>query len=374
LNGYFSGRRDVVLLRISEREVERRNHFGGALRPPRGVFCEHAGDQTFDRRRRLWPQREERRRFRGQLHLDHFAHRGAVERRLPAEHPVKNDSERIDVRTPVNTPAHSQLLRAGVMRRAHHGRNHRTGHCLSQRLSDAEVEHLDVIAAAGRIDEQDVPRFEVAVNDGFAVSLAESGGDLARDSRRATEAEPTLPQQLFVERATLQPLHDYVGDTFIGAPGVIHVNDVFMREPPGEFRLALEQLHHMLIAEGDVRLEDFEGDAAVYAGMVGVINGAHSSQSHQSVVSIFVVKSPAHQMIWVIQRQNRPVVRTQAFSRGESLLTSRTVFRGHRMRTVWDVRPLFNRKENGKWGMGNGESDLPKFTVKEDGAGDRTYA
>src|SRR5262249_26461291 len=111
-----------------------------------------------------------------------------------------------------------------------------------------------------------------------------------------------------------------------------------------------------------------------YAGMVGVINGAHSSQSHQSVDSIFVVQSPAHQMIWVIQRQNRPVVRTQAFSRGESLLTSRTVFRGHRMRTVWDVRPLFNRKENGKWGMGNGESDLPKFTVKEDGAGDMTYA
>jgi hypothetical protein len=91
----------------------------------------------------------------------------------------------------------------------------------------------------------------------FAVSLAERGGDLARDSRRAAEGKPTLPQQLFVERATLQPLHDYVSDAFIGAPGVIHVNDVFMREPPGEFRLALEQFHHMLIAEGDVRLEDF---------------------------------------------------------------------------------------------------------------------
>src|SRR5262245_52633116 len=115
-----------------------------------------------------------------------------------------------------------------------------------------------------------------------------------------------------------------------------------MREPPGEFRLALEQLHHMLIAEGDVRLEDFEGDAAVYAGMIGVINGAHSAQSHQSVDSIFVVQSPAYQMIWVVQRQNRPVVRTQAFSRGESLLTSRTVFSGHRRQTVLDVRPLFN--------------------------------
>src|SRR6266508_1455934 len=98
----------------------------------------------------------------------------------------------------------------------------------------------------------------------------------------------------------------------------------------------------MLIAEGDVRLEDFEGDAAVYAGMIGVINGAHSSQSHQSVDSIFVVQSPAHQMIWVVQRQNRPVVRTQAFSRGESLLTSRTVFRGSRRDALSDVRPLYN--------------------------------
>src|SRR5262252_1261051 len=84
--------------------------------------------------------------------------------------------------------------------------------------------------------------------------------------------------------------------------------------------------------------------------MIGVINGAHSSQSHQSVDAIFVVQSPSHQMVWVVQRQNRPVVRTQAFSRGESLLTSRTVFSGHRRQTVWDVRPLFNRKGTGRLG------------------------
>src|SRR5262245_47590250 len=60
-------------------------------------------------------------------------------------------------------------------------------------------------------------------------------------------------------------------------------------------------------------------------------------------------------MIRVVQRQNRAVVRTQAFSRGESFLTSRTVFRGHRRQTVLDVRPLFNRKESGEWGMGSGE-------------------
>src|SRR5262245_28608864 len=53
-------------------------------------------------------------------------------------------------------------------------------------------------------------------------------------------------------------------------------------------------------------------------------------------------------MIRVVQRQNRAVVRTQAFSRGESFLTSRTIFRGHRRQTVWDVRPLFNRKGNGE--------------------------
>src|SRR6516225_1747062 len=116
------------------------------------------------------------------------------------------------------------------MRRAHHGRNHRAGQCLSERLSDAEIEHLDMIAPAGRIDEHDVRRFKVAVDDVFAMSLAESGGYLARDSGRATEAEPPLPQQLFVERAPLQPLHDYVSEPFIGAPGVLHVNDVFMRE------------------------------------------------------------------------------------------------------------------------------------------------
>src|SRR5262245_36044484 len=95
--------------------------------------------------------------------------------------------------------------------------------------------------------------------------------------------------------------------------------------------------------------------------MIGVINGAHSSQSHQSIDAIFVVQSPAHQMIGVVQRQNRPVVRTQAFSRGESLLTSRTVFRGHRMRTVWDVRPLFNRKERQKDGETEGRRDRETF-------------
>src|SRR5262245_46032591 len=174
------------------------------------------------------------------------------------------------------------------MRRAHYGRNHGAGQRLSERLPDAEVKHLDVIAPAGRINEHDVRRFEVAVDDVFAVSRAERGGDLARDSGRATEIEPPLSQQLFVERAPLQPLHDYVSETLIGATGVLHVNDVFMREPPGELRLALEQLHHMPLAECDVRLEDFEGDAAVDAGMIGVINGAHSSQSHQSVDAIFV--------------------------------------------------------------------------------------
>src|SRR5262245_39373876 len=104
----------------------------------------------------------------------------------------------------------------------------------------------------------------------------------------------------------------------------------------------------MLFAERDVRLKDFEGDAAVYAGMIGVIDGAHSPQSHQSVNTIFVEQRPAHQMIWVVQRQNRAVGRTQAFSRGESFLTSRTIFRGHRRQTVLDVRPLFNRNGSGE--------------------------
>src|SRR5262245_10651235 len=61
-------------------------------------------------------------------------------------------------------------------------------------------------------------------------------------------------------------------------------------------------------------------------------------------------------MIRVVQRQNRAVVRTQAFSRGESFLTSRTIFRGHRRQTVWDVRPLFNRKGNGE-GRTRGQGD-----------------
>src|SRR5262245_33280826 len=126
------------------------------------------------------------------------------------------------------------------MRRAHYGRNHGAGQRLSERLPDDEVKHLDVIAPAGRINEHDVRRFEVAVNDVFDVSRAERGGDLARDYGRAPEAETPPPQQLFVERAPIQPLHDYVSEPFIGSPGVLHVDDVFMRKPPGELRLALE--------------------------------------------------------------------------------------------------------------------------------------
>src|SRR5262245_43972908 len=54
------------------------------------------------------------------------------------------------------------------------------------------------------------------------------------------------------------------------------------------------------------------------------------------------------------------VVRAQPFGRSESFLTSGTVFRGHRRQTVGDVRPLFNTKGSGEWGLGNGEWEWGK--------------
>ena len=70
---------------------------------------------------------------------------------------------------------------------------------------DAEVEHLDALAARD-LREEDVARFEVAVDDSLAVRVLDRLEHQVEDLQRSADGEAAADERL-VERRALEPLH-----------------------------------------------------------------------------------------------------------------------------------------------------------------------
>ena len=125
---------------------------------------------------------------------EHFERRSPLKDPLAGHEPVGDASERVDVGARVDRPVAARLFRRQVARRAANrafdgeiqlGRVTR-----SDRLDQAEVEHLDEVHFPSVTADVDVRRLDVAVHEPGLMSLGQRRARLVEPSQRHATPAP----------------------------------------------------------------------------------------------------------------------------------------------------------------------------------------
>jgi hypothetical protein len=220
--------------------------------------------------------------------LLHEHRRGVAggERRRAGEHLVAHDAQGVDVAPAVDLALAEGLLGAHVGRGAEHRADLREalGAGVEQRAPrDAEVgDHR----AAALAVEQDVVGLDVAVHDAARVRVGERVGHVGEDAADDGHRRARLPGEPRAEALAVDERHREEGD----AGALVHREDrhhVRVRETGGRLGLAQEAGAHVG-AEGEVRREHLEGDAAPEAQVAGLVHHRHGAAPHLALDLVLV--------------------------------------------------------------------------------------
>ena len=134
--------------------------------------------------------------------------------RLPCQHLVEHDAERVDVAPAVHELTRgerSRLFGRAVLQLAHEEARARHRQGLRRHpLGDAEIDDLGEQAAVPALPDEDIVGRDVAVNDPLGVDLREAGQDLARDVQGLRGGNRPVPAHPFLERHAVDELPDHV--------------------------------------------------------------------------------------------------------------------------------------------------------------------
>jgi hypothetical protein len=204
----------------------------------------------------------------------------APEGPLPGHHLVEHGTEAEDVRTMIDVAA-TYLFRRHVADGAQHqtwfgAANHRRHHrCRAasrlaerDRLRQAEIEDLD----AGVSRDEDVLRFQVAMNDAFLMRRGQAARDLHRDVDRAPRRQRSLRQPV-AKRLAIEQLRDDEPQTALVAD-VIQREDIRMVQGRDGAGLLFEPAQSIAI-RCDRCGKNLDGDVAMEAGVTSAIDFAH---------------------------------------------------------------------------------------------------
>ena len=147
-------------------------------------------------------------------------------------------------------------------------------------LGDAEVAHLHEVGLAAPLDEHDVARLEVAVDDALGVGLVERGHDLRHDSHDARERQREVVAKDLREIAAREQLH---GDVERAVGVLARVDDldrVRVVQFRGALRLALEAPHELLVVH-EVGVQHLHGDGLAERELLALVHVAHRPLADQ---------------------------------------------------------------------------------------------
>jgi hypothetical protein len=221
-----------------EREIARRRE------TPRRIFLEAAPHELFDDVRNAL----EIGRLVHENRVHRLDRRARVERDFAGEHLVQHDAEGEDVGAGIEDRA-ADLLGRHVMRGAHDHAGLRAdqrrgsgGRLL--RGGEAEVEDLQQLA----LGDEDVLRFQVAMDHALLMRGGESVCDLCGPQQRFARADATL--QAIAQRLAFEQLHDQVRDRAAGLrelADVVERTEVRMAQRRESARLALEAVPQLRV-------------------------------------------------------------------------------------------------------------------------------
>src|SRR5690606_19235601 len=180
----------------------------------------------------------------------------------------------------------ADLLGRHVVRRAHGRASRRQlGELLAVlaagvELGDAEVEDLDELGHTLWLNDEDVGRLEVPVDDALFVGLGEGGGGLTDEECGGLWIERRVARDATVEALPLEVLHDDEVNAFGGLTGVEDLNGVRMSELADGERFADEAFHDLAVA-GEFWSEDLDGVGSPEPLLAGAIDVAHAPFGQQ---------------------------------------------------------------------------------------------
>jgi hypothetical protein len=134
--------------------------------------------------------------------------------------------------------------------------------------------------AAGSLDQHDVGRLEVAVDDALLVRRVEGGGHLRHQRGRLGVSDAADAHEARRQRLALEELHGEEGDVVAPVarpvqPDVEDAADVGVGHLARELDLALEALEHLGIEGGDVVADGLEGHPLPEQEVLGLVDLAH---------------------------------------------------------------------------------------------------
>ncbi len=118
--------------------------------------------------------------------------------------------------------------------------------------ADPEVEDLHEVGVLAPVDEHDVLRFEIAVNDPLHVRFADRVADLERDVERAWERNgpPAAANALWSERPSRYSINIEAERAVGELAGEVDLDDVRVEETRSDLRLAVEALDELRVRAG----------------------------------------------------------------------------------------------------------------------------
>ena len=150
--------------------------------------------------------------------------------------------------------------------------------------------------------QQDVLRLDVAVDHAVAVSITQGVGHLAGDLQRVREGELPFAPQAVPQRLPLDVGH-HVVEQSLGFPRVVEREDVRMRELSGDGDFLKEA--SCAEAEGEVRLEDLQGDFATVLHVFGEQHDGHATAAQFALDAITAAQAGAQPVHEIRQGDSR---------------------------------------------------------------------
>src|SRR5208282_218471 len=117
-------------------------------------------------------------------------------------------------------------------------------------------------------------RLNVAMDDALGVGRVERIGDLDAERKQCVEFHGTVADEMLQGRA-VEVLHDDEGLAVLLA-NVVDGADIRMVERGRSPGLAAEALERLAVS-GYIFGEEFQGDEAVEAGVLGLVDDAHAA-------------------------------------------------------------------------------------------------
>ena len=163
---------------------------------------------------------------------------------------------------------------------------------IAQELGDAEVEHLDRLAAVLLLHDDQVVGLEVAVHDAEGVGAVERAGRLLQEAHGGALRKPPQALEPVAHRLAVEQLHHDEGPARLGDPEIEDLDGVAGLDLRGQLRFGHEALSRRFLLRRS-RVQELDRDVGLEGQVAGAPDFAHASASEPLFELVAIVDAIA---------------------------------------------------------------------------------